>query len=66
MSKSQPGLNEQSEYCDECDTRTPHEVSITLKTESSKEVNQEFSREPYRVTQCRTCGAESFQRMNDA
>nr|WP_245758315.1 hypothetical protein [Halogeometricum limi] len=46
--------------------RAPHNVSIELKTESSKQTNQEFSREPYRVTECAKCGNENFQRMNDA
>ncbi|MFB6250228.1 MAG: hypothetical protein ABEI27_00840 [Halobellus sp.] len=66
MSKSQPTVTELTEYCETCDTRTPHEVSIELKTESKKETNRAFSREPYRVTMCHTCGDERSQRMNDA
>ncbi|WP_435182635.1 hypothetical protein [Halobellus sp. EA9] len=66
MSKSQPTVTELTEYCDACDARTPHEVSIELKTESKKRTNRAFSREPYRVTKCHTCGGERSQRMNDA
>lgn len=66
MSKSEPGLTELTEYCDNCGVRTPHNVSIELKTESTKQTNQEFSREPYRVTECAKCGDEDYQRMNDA
>ncbi|ADQ67438.1 hypothetical protein C499_19067 [Halogeometricum borinquense DSM 11551] len=66
MSKSETGLTELTEYCDICGVRTPHNVSIELKTESTKQTNQEFSREPYRVTECVKCGDENLQRMNDA
>jgi len=66
MSKSQSTLTELTEYCDECGSRTPHEVSIELKTESKKRTNRQFSREPYRVTKCGVCGGTASQRMNDA
>ncbi|MFB6091578.1 MAG: hypothetical protein ABEK02_01050 [Haloquadratum sp.] len=66
MSKSQSTITELTEYCPDCESRTPHEVSIELKTESRKETNRAFSREPYRVTECRVCGAEATQRMNNA
>ncbi|RLM59357.1 hypothetical protein DVK02_00995 [Halobellus sp. Atlit-31R] len=66
MSKSQSSLTELTEYCEQCGARTPHNVSIELKTESKKETNRAFSREPYRVTQCHACGDERAQRMNDA
>ncbi|WP_049985376.1 DUF7835 family putative zinc beta-ribbon protein [Halobellus rufus] len=66
MSKSQSTITELTEYCEDCGSRTPHEVSIELKTESKKRTNREFSREPYRVTECRACGQTRAQRMNDA
>ncbi|ERG92673.1 MAG: hypothetical protein J07HQW1_02718 [Haloquadratum walsbyi J07HQW1] len=66
MSKSRPKLSTLTEYCDVCDTRTPHKVSIDLRTESTKQTNRAFSREPYRVTECQHCGEEVAQRMNDA
>ena len=56
---------EMVEECDECSRETPHEVSIQLLTESRKEKNAEFSREPYRVTTCRICGTETLTRMNN-
>lgn len=55
-----------TEQCEKCGRETPHEVSVELKTESSKSENAEFSREPYRVSQCRMCGDETSTRMNNA
>ena len=66
MSRSQQTVTELTEECAECGARTPHAVSIELKTESTKETNQAFSREPYRVTECRACGDTRSQRMNNA
>lgn len=54
------------EFCDQCNQETPHDVTIELRTESSKEENTEFSREPYRVSECRTCEHENVIRMNNA
>ena len=54
------------EECDDCDRRTPHKVSVEMRTESDKPENAEFSREPYRVTECQICGAASEVRMNNA
>jgi ribosomal protein L37E len=66
MSRSQSTVTELTEECAECGARTPHTVSIELKTESTKETNQAFSREPYRVTECSACGDTRSQRMNNA
>jgi hypothetical protein len=55
-----------TERCDTCDTDTIHEVSIQLRTESADSENAQFSREPYRVTECLTCGHRANQRMNNA
>ncbi|MBB6645978.1 DUF7835 family putative zinc beta-ribbon protein [Halobellus ruber] len=66
MSQSQSTVTELTEECSQCGTRTPHTVSIELKTESTKEANRAFSREPYRVTECRACGDTRSQRMNNA
>lgn len=55
-----------TEYCEDCGTETGHEVSIQIRTESVKEQNSEFSREPYRVSECQRCGTRSNQRMNNA
>ena len=54
------------ETCEHCGRPTPHYVSLRLVTESKKEQNAEFSREPYRVTECTICGEERQQRMNNA
>jgi hypothetical protein len=54
------------EMCEHCERETLHEVSIELRTESRKEQNAEFSREPYRVATCRVCGTANVLRMNNA
>jgi len=54
-----------AEECEECNRETPHEVEIRLLTESKKTENAQFSREPYRVSMCRACGAEETVRMNN-
>lgn len=55
-----------SEECSDCGRETAHEVNIELRTESRKQENAEFSREPYRVSTCRVCGTEKSVRMNNA
>jgi len=54
------------EYCSQCGRETPHMVRVEIRTESTKPENAEFSREPYRLTRCRECGAETTLRMNNA
>jgi hypothetical protein len=54
------------EHCSDCGRETPHSVSLQIRTESAKEENAEFSREPYRVCTCSVCGLETAQRMNNA
>ncbi|WP_135829985.1 DUF7835 family putative zinc beta-ribbon protein [Halorussus halobius] len=58
--------DQRREDCEECDRQTPHVVRIEMRTESEKQENAAFSREPYRVTECRVCGAETTRRMNNA
>lgn len=55
-----------TEECTDCGRPTAHEVAIEIRTESGKGTNAEFSREPYRVTECVECGATTSQRMNNA
>jgi uncharacterized metal-binding protein YceD (DUF177 family) len=55
-----------TEHCTDCDGDTLHQVSVQIRTESLKEENAEFSREPYRVAECQRCGNRSSQRMNNA
>jgi formate dehydrogenase assembly factor FdhD len=59
-------IDELQEDCEDCDRRTPHEVSIEMRTESQHSPNSAFSREPYRVSECTVCGTESITRMNNA
>jgi hypothetical protein len=54
------------EECAACGRETAHQVSVEIRTESQKEENAEFSREPYRVATCITCGGEETTRMNNA
>jgi hypothetical protein len=55
-----------TEYCAQCDRETLHSVSIQIRTESTKQRNTAFSREPYRVSECQECNARESQRMNNA
>ncbi|ELZ12735.1 hypothetical protein C479_03830 [Halovivax asiaticus JCM 14624] len=55
-----------TEHCEDCELDTLHDVSVQIRTESRKEENAQFSREPYRVTECQRCGARKSQRMNNA
>jgi hypothetical protein len=54
------------EECASCGRETAHQVSVEIRTESQKEQNAEFSREPYRVSTCMVCGSEETVRMNNA
>lgn len=54
------------EMCSGCGRETPHDVSVKILTESSKPENAQFSREPYRVSVCQVCDAETSLRMNNA
>lgn len=66
MATRNQGFQAITESCDECQRETPHEVSVQIRTESQKRENAEFSREPYRVTECQICGETGTQRMNNA
>jgi hypothetical protein len=66
MATTNDGLADMHETCEECGRSTPHTVSVRILTESGKRQNAEFSREPYRVTECRVCGTTSTRRMNNA
>lgn len=54
------------EFCEACDDEVPHAVQIELRFESESSENAAFSREPYRVSECRSCGETNAIRMNDA
>lgn len=53
-----------SEECDECEAETPHAVRVEVRTENPDADVPAASREPYRVTECETCGHETTTRMN--
>lgn len=54
------------ERCEHCGLETVHDVSVQIRTESCRQENAQFSREPYRVTECRKCGFRRSKRMNNA
>lgn len=66
MASQVPPADQLTENCTECGRQTAHQVSVELRTESSQSENSEFSREPYRVTECQDCGHTTNQRMNNA
>ncbi len=65
MATTRDSFDGMTEFCDSCDTDTLHQVSVQMRTESTKTENAQFSREPYRVAECQRCGTRSSQRMND-
>jgi hypothetical protein len=66
MATTDNSIDGRTEHCDSCDTSTIHQVSVQLVTESTKKENSQFSREPYRVTECQQCGSRESMRMNNA
>ncbi|MCU4717194.1 DUF7835 family putative zinc beta-ribbon protein [Halapricum hydrolyticum] len=56
---------ERSEFCEHCGRETVHSITLQLVTESDRSDNAEFSREPYRVTECLACGEQTAVRMNN-
>jgi len=66
MASTDSPVSNVTEQCDRCGRSTPHEVDVEILTESRKEENAEFSREPYRVSECRVCGDQTKRRMNNA
>jgi hypothetical protein len=66
MATNSDTLADMTEDCPDCNRATPHSVNVTILTESGKRENAEFSREPYRVSECRLCGQTRTTRMNNA
>jgi len=66
MASKNPQSEGVTEECSTCGHNQPHSVSIKLVTESDKDENASFSREPYRVTECQVCGETTKTRMNNA
>lgn len=66
MATQNSAFTQTTEQCEDCGEQTPHDVRIEIQTESTKSENTEFSREPYRVTECMKCGGTHSKRMNNA
>jgi hypothetical protein len=66
MATTEDSVGSTTEQCDECNRDTAHEVRVELITESQKEENAHYSREPYRVSECQYCGNRETRRMNNA
>lgn len=66
MATTDESVADITEECPSCERQTPHEVSVEILTESGKQQNAEYSREPYRVSRCSECGATTKRRMNNA
>jgi hypothetical protein len=66
MASSEEAVAAVIEHCRSCGRETAHDVTLTILTESTKRENASFSREPYRVSTCRSCGTTTRTRMNDA
>ena len=66
MASTEEAVAAVTENCPTCGQETAHEVTLTILTESTKRENASFSREPYRVSTCRSCGSTTRTRMNDA
>ncbi len=55
-----------TELCENCSRETPHTVTVELCVESTPDGDAPFARQPYRVSSCRECGAESTQPIDEA
>ncbi|WP_159899014.1 DUF7835 family putative zinc beta-ribbon protein [Salinirussus salinus] len=65
MATTNDAVTTMTEACSDCGRETPHEVNVRILTESTTPDNAEFSREPYRVSECRVCGTTTTTRMNN-
>jgi hypothetical protein len=54
------------ESCENCGRETSQMVTVEIQTENRNAENAAFSREPYRIATCQTCGETTSQRMNNA
>lgn len=66
MAVTDQSIADVTETCDRCGRETPHDVAVKILTEGGEGETAAFSREPYRVSECLECGAESQLRMNNA
>lgn len=66
MATPQESINAMTEKCERCGLATLHEVTVQILNESPDGENAEFSREPYRISECQVCGSTDAVRMNNA
>ncbi|WP_233745573.1 DUF7835 family putative zinc beta-ribbon protein [Halobacterium bonnevillei] len=66
MASKHPRAEGMVEFCATCGTETIHDISVELRTENETTENAQFSREPYRIATCQTCGQTAARRMNNA
>ncbi|CQH56422.1 small CPxCG-related zinc finger protein [Halobacterium hubeiense] len=66
MAKPTPADDAIREQCTTCEKTRPHDVTIELLTESGKDTNRKFFREPYHIAECRNCGTTTKLRLNNA
>lgn len=66
MATAGDSITDVTEECEDCERVTPHTVNVQLLTESHNGENAEYSREPYRVSECKVCGTSTALRMNNA
>ncbi|SEA10603.1 hypothetical protein SAMN04488065_1866 [Haloplanus vescus] len=55
-----------AEHCSACGAEQSLDISVEILTENPAGENAAFSREPYRIVECRVCGTTTKTRMNDA
>lgn len=61
----QSNINTVVERCERCQEDHPHRVSLVILTENDQSENAGCSRQPYRGTECRNCGAETMERLSN-
>jgi uncharacterized protein (DUF169 family) len=66
MATTGTDVDDLTEECERCGRVTPHTIAVRILTESTEPENAEYSREPYRISECRVCGALERARMNNA
>jgi ribosomal protein L37E len=66
MATPQESINAVTEECERCGFSTKHQVTVEILSESQDGDNAQFSREPYRISECQVCGSTKAIRMNNA
>lgn len=58
-------VNTVVERCERCQRDRPHRVKLVILTENDQSENAGCSRQPYRGTECQSCGAETMERLSN-